>query len=636
MNTPRPFRTVLAGLALASTAAVLVGVQPASAAPPPPPHLVTATIRGTNPNGSESTKGTWQPAVSGNGRYFGYSVPNGQAYVKDLLTGATELVSVNNAGQPGDQYSNMVAVSDDGNRVLFISPAHNLVPGPWSTSDLYVRDRAAKKTIRMNMLNGSPMQVERADLSGDGKVVVFSSAVGGGIWRKTVSGNSVNRVDVSSIQVPANDSAGIDGVSVSQDGRYVVFASWADNLVPNDTNKLDDTFRRDTVGQTTTRVSLATGGVQGNASSFEPSVSDDGRYTAFYSYATNLVNNDTTQASDVFVHDSTLDTTRRVNLTSLGKESTGNVGSVAISGDGFSVMFTSNADDLVPGDGNGNYDIFVRDLFTASTRVVDTSTGGAISDQGAYGPSLSDDGTVSAFSSSGQNLISGDKNNTIDAFARVPESMGPHTALGTYASNVVKRFGADPSQAPWASANIANGHTTTAHYIVTLAQTAGAKDLAPVSRLYDAFFRRQPDPSGLNHWVTKHQHGSSLSKIATEFARSNEFKTKYGSTTNDGFVKLIYKNVLDRSPDAAGLAHWVAKLQTGTSRGDVMVAFSESSEGVRHLAPEVDSVVIGLKLLGVMPDKALYAQAVTARKAAGAAEGAALTYLDSATYAADH
>jgi hypothetical protein len=105
------------------------------------------------------------------------------------------------------------------------------------------------------------------------------------------------------------DSAGLKGngdstvPSISADGRFVAFNSVADNLVPGDTNTLTDVFLHDRLTGTTERISLATDGAQGNLYSFAPSVSADGRWTGFYSEASNLVAGDTNGSDDVFIRD---------------------------------------------------------------------------------------------------------------------------------------------------------------------------------------------------------------------------------------------------------------------------------------------------------------------------------------------
>jgi hypothetical protein len=124
-----------------------------------------------------------------------------------------------------------------------------------------------------------------------------------------------------------------------------------------------------------------------------------------------------------------------------------------------------------------------------------------------------------------------------------------------------------------------DAHDTT-HLTDALAHApARVAERHPVIRLYFAFFERSPDVSGANYWIAKRKAGTNLNKIASSFAASSEFKTKYGNLTNGQFVQQVYVNVFDRQPDPSGLAYWTKKLDEGkASRGQVMVGFSESNE----------------------------------------------------------
>jgi hypothetical protein len=147
------------------------------------------------------------------------------------------------------------------------------------------------------------------------------------------------------------------------------------------------------------------------------------------------------------------------------------------------------------------------------------------------------------------------------------------------------------------------GQATPPTLIATLAaDPAFSAKRAPVVRLYWAFFLRKPDPSGLTYWITKYQNGTSLAAIAQKFAQSSEFKTRYGTLTNQQFVKLIYPNIFERQPDPSGLAYWTGKLdRKEITRGGVMIGFSESSEGVRRLAPQVNITLISQGMLQRSP-----------------------------------
>src|SRR5262249_31107160 len=158
--------------------------------------------------------------------------------------------------------------------------------------------------------------------------------------------------------------------SISADGRYVAFDSTANNLVSGDTNGVSDVFVHDRVSGTTERVSLSSNGVQGNRDSYYPSISADGRCVAFWSTATNLVNGDTNGASDVFVSDRVSGTTERVSLSSNGVPGHRATYYPSLSADGRYVAFWSSATNLVNGDTNGLDDTFVHDRQTGATERV--------------------------------------------------------------------------------------------------------------------------------------------------------------------------------------------------------------------------------------------------------------------------
>ncbi|MEM7340727.1 MAG: DUF4214 domain-containing protein [Actinomycetota bacterium] len=113
---------------------------------------------------------------------------------------------------------------------------------------------------------------------------------------------------------------------------------------------------------------------------------------------------------------------------------------------------------------------------------------------------------------------------------------------------------------------------------------------AQVVRLYRACFGRLPDSRGLDHWVDARRAGLGLADAAEEFARSAEFNATYGPLDNRGFVAQVYRNVLGREADAAGLDYWSSVLAGGASRGAVMVQFSESAEFVAAASADVEHV----------------------------------------------
>ncbi len=113
---------------------------------------------------------------------------------------------------------------------------------------------------------------------------------------------------------------------------------------------------------------------------------------------------------------------------------------------------------------------------------------------------------------------------------------------------------------------------------------------AQIVRLYKAYFGRLPETAGLDHWVAARLSGMGLDEVSQALATSDEFRRQYGALSDGAFVTQVYANVLGRSPDSAGLAHWTDMLGAGATRGAVMIGFSESSEFVSATDGVVDDV----------------------------------------------
>ena len=183
-----------------------------------------------------------------------------------------------------------------------------------------------------------------------------------------------------------------------------------------DTNLVPDVFVRDLQTGSTTRASVTAGGF--NSSSFSPSISADGRYVAFHSGAADLVPGDNNGLNDVYVRDVQEGTTTRVSVSLAGGDPDHHSSVPSISADGRSVAFESQADNLVPGDTNGESDVFVRDMQTHTTRRVSVDPLGRQAPDWSDFPSISADGRYVAFESDATNLVSADGNDMRDVFVR--------------------------------------------------------------------------------------------------------------------------------------------------------------------------------------------------------------------------
>ncbi|NEP39177.1 MAG: calcium-binding protein [Okeania sp. SIO2H7] len=230
--------------------------------------------------------------------------------------------------------------------------------------------------------------------------------------------------------------------SISADGRYIAFESSASNLVIGDTNNLPDIFIADRQSQTTSIISVNSFGEGGNLSSFNPSVSGDGRFVVFESNATNLVEGDSNNTTDIFLRDTLTATTTLVSVDSFGDR--GNAASVnpSISADGRFIVFESDATNLVAGDTNNARDIFLRDALTETTTKISIDSLCNTANLSSFNPVISADGRFIAFDSFAANLVEGDTNNTRDIFVRDRET-GIVSLVSGNSSSITPSISAD-------------------------------------------------------------------------------------------------------------------------------------------------------------------------------------------------
>jgi Tol biopolymer transport system component len=207
--------------------------------------------------------------------------------------------------------------------------------------------------------------------------------------------------------------------SISADGRFVAFVSDSETLVPGDTNGTADIFVRDSRTGTTTRVNVSSSGEQADDYSTQPVISADGRYVAFGSAANNLAPGVTGGDWEIYLRDRWTGTTRQVSLTSSGGQTGGGLALAGgISADGRYVSFMSYNDQLVPGDTNEAPDAFVRDTRRGVTERMSVSSGGIQATDGAVESVISADGRFVSFISSSPDLVANDTNDGRDVFLR--------------------------------------------------------------------------------------------------------------------------------------------------------------------------------------------------------------------------
>jgi Ca2+-binding RTX toxin-like protein len=415
---------------------------------------MTISIVSVDSAGNLGNSFSYNPSISADGRFVAFLsnasniVPgdtNRQTdiFVRDTLTNTTTGVSVDSAGNLGNLQSLGPSISADGRFVAFYSYSSNIVPGDTNdTYDIFVRDTLTNTTTRVSVDsagNQGNIGSNSPSISADGRFVAFYSSASNIVpgdtnrtedifVRDTLTNTTTRAVDRASDQAFGNSF--FNPPSISADGRFVAFDSGGSNIVPGDTNNTGDIFVRDTLTNTTTRVSVDSAGNQANDASNSPSISADGRFVAFDSSASNIVPGDTNNTEDIFVRDTLTNTTTGVSVDSAGNLGNSYSNNPSISADGRFVAFQSGASNIVPGDTNNTGDIFVRDTLTNTTTRVSVDSAGNQGNFGSGGPSISADGRFVAFLSNAFNLVPGDTNNTFDIFV-ADNSSTPNVINGT-------------------------------------------------------------------------------------------------------------------------------------------------------------------------------------------------------------
>jgi Tol biopolymer transport system component len=390
-------------------------------------------------SGAPGDGDSWSPAISGDGQVIAFETyatnlgDGGLAdglldvAVHDRATGETVYLTARPPTLQGNSESRSSAVSAGGRFVAFESYASNLVPGDTNGRwDIFVRDMQTGQTALIGRGAQATGESRNPAISADGRFVAFeSTAEAGG------SLNSNSNVFVHDRQTgatalisrPMNGLAPAEGASrnpsLSADGRYVVFDSSAANLVAGDANQDTDIFVYDSQTGAMTRIPRSPAGDSDWVFPCCAVISADGRYVAFaadvlYSSQPGWPVQD--YIRQVFVHDRA---TGETVMVSFGADQPANdtaSGAPSISADGRTVAFHSGADDLVAGDTNSTYDIFVYDLNTGQRTLISRHTAGALGNAGSRNPTLSPDGRYVAFQSDADNLVDDDDNDLPDVF----------------------------------------------------------------------------------------------------------------------------------------------------------------------------------------------------------------------------
>ncbi|MDH3713614.1 MAG: PQQ-binding-like beta-propeller repeat protein [Gammaproteobacteria bacterium] len=388
------------------------------------------------------------PATSGDGRYVvfrsqatdlvpGVTAAVYQVYWRDRESGTTRLVSLAPDGvTPGNFGSGLPSVSDDGRYVAFVSASTNLVASDGNGfNDVFVRDMTLETTVLASHASADPGGADASSLnpqiSRNGRFVYFTSRATNIAGDHTDSLEDIFRYDIAAqdnvlVSVSTSSPSSGNGCSfppaITPDGRYAAFRSVASNLVGGDNNGRDDVFVRDVEAGTTVLVSRnVSDAAPGNNSSLSAVISDDGRYVAFNSLASDLVAEDSNRQQDVFLHDLGSGVTSRISEAPGGVSANSFSFVEDISADGRYVAYTSAATNISSVDSNGNdQDVFRYDRTTGSSELVsvDVEASGS-GDDFSSAPQISGDGRYVNFLSQATNLTDDvDRNGFPDVYRR--------------------------------------------------------------------------------------------------------------------------------------------------------------------------------------------------------------------------
>jgi flagellin-like hook-associated protein FlgL len=368
---------------------------------------------------------------------------NRQVYVKDAATGVVTVASQSASGAIANADSREGKLSTDGRFIVFQSGATNLISGVsgeqiylknLSTGALQLASSSSSGVAG----NATSMNFT---VSGDGRYVTFFSTATNLI--SGVSGSQVYVKDMQSgiLQLASQNSSGVQGNGtsdrpvISDDGRYVVFESSSSNLVTGTSGT--QTFVKDMV---TGQVRVASSNAQGvydNGGPFQASLNATGRYVAFSSSGDNLLSGLSGSFAQIFLKDMSSGILTLVTTTSSGTEANGSSYDATLSADGRYIAFRSNATNLISGVGAGQ--IYRKDLQSGALELVSRSTSGAPSASDSYVGDkikMTSDGRKILFHTVGSNIVSGDSNGYEDVFLRDMSKAGIQQLAGIVVTDI--------------------------------------------------------------------------------------------------------------------------------------------------------------------------------------------------------
>jgi hypothetical protein len=337
-------------------------------------------------------------------------------------------VSVSGSGSEANAASgtsiNPVSISGNGRYVAFASTASNLISGDTNNrQDVFVKDTQTGNVSRADVTSSGSELAKGAygavSISADGRYVVFASddTTIAPIYFVNQPHLFVHDMQTGATSLVSNPSSKVisNKFQISGNGRYVVYLEDADGVVAADSNHSPDVYLRDLKTNTLTLMSKNSSGVVSNLGADSPSIDYSGSKVAFTSFSGNLVSGATSYHTDTYLID-------RIGgdvITDVTLGSDGNSDSIAtLSGDGNTLVFASKANNLVSGDIGGD-DVFAYNIANNTKQIVNVDSSGThLWGYGSAGLGVNSDGTLIVFSTDQANLVSGDTNNVYDVFLR--------------------------------------------------------------------------------------------------------------------------------------------------------------------------------------------------------------------------
>jgi uncharacterized repeat protein (TIGR01451 family) len=376
----------------------------------------------------ESLADNWRSGISG--------LPNWvDIFVRDRMTNTTVQATVSTSGGKTDESSYDPSMSADGRYVAYFSYASDLVPNDTNGSDegfrdgldVFLYDTHTRRNRRVSLTADGKQIIGNSvgSISPDGQYILFVSngrvvkdsaaeEVRSALYLRDWQSGTVRRVS-RAVDGGYPNSAPLEP-SISLDNRYIVYSSEATNLVPGDWNRAMDVFLYDRQLGTTRLISRAQSGGQSNGLSSQGKIAHDGQTIVFRSFANNLVAGDTNGVADIFVYDMATGKISRVSMAENGAQANGMSRDASVCGNGRFISYTTEANNLTPGDVNNDRDVILYDREKGTNTIVTVNQDGIYGNKLAHRSFVTPDCRMVAFASDASNLVPGDTNNHRDIF----------------------------------------------------------------------------------------------------------------------------------------------------------------------------------------------------------------------------